>query len=82
MTNEELKAMALDTINRSERDIIGEYVDEIKQTIDDDYTDVQEEHVLQFSDDILKLYPDADEFDQLWNNPVYDVLLDILESAL
>ena len=58
-TNTEIiKAFAIQTINFSSRDIVGEFVDELFSATDDQYPDVIDDHVTRFVDETINLVPD------------------------
>jgi hypothetical protein len=56
--SEVIKAFAVQAINYSSRDIIGEFVDELFSATDSQYREVIEDHVERFANETIALIPD------------------------
>ena len=75
-----IKAFAIQAINYSSRDIIGEFVDELFSATDSQYRDVIEKHVENFADETIALIPDLGNPE--YRSTLYEVAEKLLMSAV
>lgn len=76
-----LKEAAIDTINKSERDIVGEFVDAISAAPEANISMVVEVKVTRFIMDICTLHPELDVY-ELCASRNYNILADMLMEAV
>jgi hypothetical protein len=82
MTKDTLIALVIETIEKSDRNIIGEFIYEMSLAIDDNYEETAEELIQQLTDDLLKIHPELNEDFGIISWEDYFIIRDFLLSKI